>query len=164
MKMARAFMMYVVLLSLYHSSVPACSYLHSPLRFGAPSHRLEAQMQATARVLEINCQVIYIPGVMLVSFGDVATHTSEIKVRLDGSIALRREMANSFFRSPISQFLKQANGLDLGKLLASYMVYYNVRPPRFLTFPLLLTSISPSRRSSTTRSQSLMPHSNSTSS
>ncbi|GJN90300.1 hypothetical protein Rhopal_003308-T1 [Rhodotorula paludigena] len=62
MKMARAFMM-----------------------FGAPSHRLEAQMQATARVLEINCQVIYIPG-----------------------------------------FLKQANGLDLGKLLAAYMIYFNV--------------------------------------
>ncbi|GAA5820060.1 hypothetical protein JCM3770_002122 [Rhodotorula araucariae] len=79
MKLARAFMM-----------------------FGAPSHRLEAQMQATARVLEINCQVIYIPGVMLISFGDAATHTSDIK------------------------FLKQANGLDLGKLLTAYTVYFNV--------------------------------------
>ncbi|GAA5957197.1 hypothetical protein JCM21900_004677 [Sporobolomyces salmonicolor] len=79
MKMARAFMM-----------------------FGAPSHRLEAQMQATARVLEINCQVVYIPGVMMLSFGDAATHTSDIK------------------------FLKQANGLDLGKLLAAYMIYFNV--------------------------------------
>ncbi|KAK4046802.1 pheromone-regulated protein prm10 [Microbotryomycetes sp. JL201] len=79
MKLARAFMM-----------------------FGAPSHRLEAQMQATARVLELNCQVIYIPGVMLLSFGDSATHTSEVK------------------------FLKQANGLDLGKLLQAYLIYYNV--------------------------------------
>lgn len=59
-------------------------------------------MQATARVLEINCQVIYIPGVMLISFGDAATHTSDIK------------------------FLKQANGLDLGKLLTAYMIYFNV--------------------------------------
>jgi uncharacterized membrane protein YjjP (DUF1212 family) len=58
MKMARAFMM-----------------------FGAPSHRLEAQLQATARVLEINAQVVYIPGVILISFGDSATHTSEVKVR-----------------------------------------------------------------------------------
>ncbi|KAK4700911.1 hypothetical protein P7C70_g5335, partial [Phenoliferia sp. Uapishka_3] len=79
MKMGRAFMM-----------------------FGAPSHRLEAQIQATARVLEINCQAIYIPGVLMMSFGDVATHTSDIK------------------------FLKQANGLDLGKLLGAYYVYYNV--------------------------------------
>jgi hypothetical protein len=37
--------------------------ISSFMMFGAPSHRLEAQMQATARVLEINCQVIYIPGV-----------------------------------------------------------------------------------------------------
>ncbi|POY73279.1 hypothetical protein BMF94_3613 [Rhodotorula taiwanensis] len=72
------------------------------MMFGAPSHRLEAQMQATARVLEINCQVIYIPGVMLVSFGDAATHTSDIK------------------------FLKQSNGLDLGKLLTAYLIYYRV--------------------------------------
>ena len=72
------------------------------MMFGAPSHRLEAQMQATARVLEINCQVIYIPGVMLISFGDAATHTSDIK------------------------FLKQANGLDLGKLLTAYLIYYRV--------------------------------------
>ncbi|KAK4705172.1 hypothetical protein P7C70_g1030, partial [Phenoliferia sp. Uapishka_3] len=72
------------------------------MMFGAPSHRLEAQMQATARVLELNVQVVYIPGVMLLSFGDSATHTSDIK------------------------FLKQANGLDLGKLLAAYLIYYNV--------------------------------------
>lgn len=72
------------------------------MMFGAPSHRLEGQIQATARVLEINCQVIYLPGVMLISFGDDATHTSELK------------------------FLKQANGLDLGKLLASYFIYWNV--------------------------------------
>ncbi|GAA5860985.1 hypothetical protein JCM3774_003215 [Rhodotorula dairenensis] len=72
------------------------------MMFGAPSHRLEAQMQATARVLEINCQVIYIPGVMLISFGDAATHTSDIK------------------------FLKQANGLDLGKLLTAYLIYFRV--------------------------------------
>lgn len=50
------------------------------MMMGAPSHRLEAQLQATARVLDINCQMVYIPGVMLVSFGDPATHTSETKV------------------------------------------------------------------------------------
>jgi hypothetical protein len=40
---------------------------------------------------------------MLVSFGDDATHTSETK------------------------FLKQATGLDLGKLLATHNLYWNVR-------------------------------------
>ncbi len=70
--------------------------------FGSPSHRLEAQIQATARVLELNCQVVYFPGTALVSFGDEATHTSETK------------------------FLKQATGLDLGKLLQTHYLYWNV--------------------------------------
>jgi uncharacterized membrane protein YjjP (DUF1212 family) len=73
-----------------------------PHRFGSPSHRLETQIQATAKVLEINAQVVYLPGTMLISFGDDATHTSETK------------------------FLKQATGLDLGKLLATHHLYWNV--------------------------------------
>ncbi|GHJ86303.1 hypothetical protein NliqN6_2705 [Naganishia liquefaciens] len=72
------------------------------MMFGSPSHRLEAQIQATARVLELNCQVVYLPGTCLVSFGDDATHTSETK------------------------FLKQATGLDLQKLLATHHVYWDV--------------------------------------
>lgn len=58
-------------------------------------------------MLELNAQVVYLPGTMLVSFGDDATHTSETK------------------------FLKQATGLDLGKLLATHNLYWNVRtrPP-----------------------------------
>ncbi|KPV73415.1 uncharacterized protein RHOBADRAFT_29137 [Rhodotorula graminis WP1] len=73
------------------------------MMFGAPSHRLEAQIQATARVLELpHCTAMYLPGVLLVNFGDPATCTSDIK------------------------FLKQAAGLDLGKLKASYYVYNKV--------------------------------------
>jgi uncharacterized membrane protein YjjP (DUF1212 family) len=72
------------------------------MMFGSPSHRLESQIQATARVLELNAQVVYMPGTMLISFGDDATHTSETK------------------------FLKQATGLDLGKLLATHNLYWKV--------------------------------------
>jgi hypothetical protein len=72
------------------------------MMFGSPSHRLETQIQATAKVLEINAQVVYLPGTMLISFGDDATHTSETK------------------------FLKQATGLDLGKLKATHDLYWNV--------------------------------------
>lgn len=72
------------------------------MMFGSPSHRLETQIQATAKVLEINAQVVYLPNTMLVSFGDDATHTSETK------------------------FLKQVTGLDLGKLLATHNIYWDV--------------------------------------
>lgn len=72
------------------------------MMFGAPSHRLEAQLQATAKVLDINVSVINLPNVMLLSFGDPATHTSETK------------------------FLKQGPNLDLGKLLKAHMLYWHV--------------------------------------
>lgn len=88
------------------------SQTHLLYRFGSPSHRLETQIQATAKVLEINAQVVYLPGTMLISFGDDATHTSETK------------------------FLKQATGLDLGKLLATHHLYWNVsrEPPTLRCF------------------------------
>ncbi|PRQ70737.1 Protein of unknown function (DUF1212)-domain containing protein [Rhodotorula toruloides] len=73
------------------------------MMFGAPSHRLEAQLQATARVLELpHCACLYLPGCMLVNFGDPATFTSDIR------------------------FLKQASGLDIGKLKATYWIYHKV--------------------------------------
>lgn len=72
------------------------------MMFGAPTHRIETQIQQTARVLEINCRCIYLPNLMLFAFGDDATHTSEIK------------------------FIKQAGGLDFTKLTDMHTVYWNV--------------------------------------
>ncbi|CDR46341.1 RHTO0S12e03400g1_1 [Rhodotorula toruloides] len=73
------------------------------MMFGAPSHRLEAQLQATARVLELpHCSCLYLPGCLLVNFGDPATFTSDIR------------------------FLKQASGLDIGKLKSTYWIYHKV--------------------------------------
>ncbi|CEQ42530.1 SPOSA6832_04370, partial [Sporobolomyces salmonicolor] len=73
------------------------------MMFGAPSHRLESQIQATARVLELpQCHAVYLPGVMLINFGDPTTCTSEVK------------------------FLKQAAGLDMGKLKSTYWIYHKV--------------------------------------
>ncbi|PWN99218.1 DUF1212-domain-containing protein [Tilletiopsis washingtonensis] len=72
------------------------------MMFGAPTHRIETQIQQTARVLEINCRCIYLPNLMLLAFGDDATHTSETK------------------------FIKQAGGLDLTKLTDMHAIYWNV--------------------------------------
>ncbi|KAF8308758.1 DUF1212-domain-containing protein [Clavulina sp. PMI_390] len=72
------------------------------MMFGAPSHRLEAQLQATAKVLDINVSVINLPNIMLLSFGDPSTHTSETK------------------------FLKQGPSLDLAKLRDAHMLYWRV--------------------------------------
>lgn len=50
------------------------------MAYGAPTHRLEEYMRMTARVLELDVQVLYIPGCMLVSFDDASTHTTEVKL------------------------------------------------------------------------------------
>ncbi|CAD6884752.1 unnamed protein product [Tilletia controversa] len=72
------------------------------MMFGAPTHKLESQIQHTARVLEINCRIIYLPNLMLLSFGDDTTRTSETK------------------------FIKQTAGLDLTKLTDMHDVYWAV--------------------------------------
>ncbi|KAK4049356.1 pheromone-regulated protein prm10 [Microbotryomycetes sp. JL221] len=72
------------------------------MMFGAPTHRLEAQLQATAKVLDLQMQCIYLPNALLISFGDDMTHTSELRV------------------------MKQAQGLDLDKIRDTFKIYNKV--------------------------------------
>ncbi|KAI0964928.1 hypothetical protein F4678DRAFT_454548 [Xylaria arbuscula] len=48
--------------------------------FGAPTHRLEEYLAMSARVLEIDSQFLYIPNCMIISFDDIFTHTTEVKI------------------------------------------------------------------------------------
>jgi uncharacterized membrane protein YjjP (DUF1212 family) len=72
------------------------------MRFGAPTHRLEEYMQMTARVLEVDCQFLYFPGCMIMSFDDHSTRTTEVKM------------------------VRMAQGVDLGRLADTHDVYKNV--------------------------------------
>ncbi|WWC70587.1 uncharacterized protein I206_104538 [Kwoniella pini CBS 10737] len=73
------------------------------MRFGAPSHRIESQLQATALVLEIDAQFIHFPMIVIASFGDMDTRTSE------------------------THFVKVTDGgLELGKLHKVHNIYKNV--------------------------------------
>jgi uncharacterized membrane protein YjjP (DUF1212 family) len=56
----------------------------------------------TARVLAIDAQFLYIPGCMIITFGDQSTHTSEM------------------------QIVRTAQGLDFGKLSDVHTVYKEV--------------------------------------
>lgn len=77
-------------------------------RFAAPTHRLQAQIQATARVLDLEASTLYLPNVMLISFGDAGTSTSNLK------------------------FIQQGSSLDLGKLLDAHSLYWKVRMQNIL--------------------------------
>ncbi|BGP21069.1 hypothetical protein JCM10213_007587 [Rhodosporidiobolus nylandii] len=72
------------------------------MTFGAPSHRLESQLNATAAVLNVNAQFIHVPSVVIASFGDSGTHTSETK------------------------FIKASGGLNLGSLHKVHEIYRDV--------------------------------------
>ncbi|KDQ51772.1 hypothetical protein JAAARDRAFT_40801 [Jaapia argillacea MUCL 33604] len=77
-------------------------FARAMMMFGGPTHRLQAQIQATARVLDIELSCMYLPDVMLISFDDAATSTSNIK------------------------FIRQGSALDLDKLAAAYRLYWKV--------------------------------------
>ncbi|KAK3072875.1 hypothetical protein LTR53_006015 [Teratosphaeriaceae sp. CCFEE 6253] len=72
------------------------------MQYGAPSHRLEEYMTMSSRVLEISAQFLYIPGSMIMSFDDPATHTTEVKL------------------------VRVTQGLDLGRLRDVHEVYKDV--------------------------------------
>lgn len=72
------------------------------MMFGGPTHRLQAQIQGTARVLEISLSCLYLPDVMLIAFDDDITSTSSVKL------------------------IRQGSALDLGKLQDAHEIYWRV--------------------------------------
>ncbi|KIK99531.1 hypothetical protein PAXRUDRAFT_822693 [Paxillus rubicundulus Ve08.2h10] len=72
------------------------------MMFGGPTHRLVAQIQSTGRVLDLQLSCMYLPDVMLISFEDSATGTSNVK------------------------FIRQGSALDLEKLGEAHALYWSV--------------------------------------
>jgi uncharacterized membrane protein YjjP (DUF1212 family) len=72
------------------------------MSYGAPSHRIESQLVAVARVLEVDASFVHLPSIIIASFGDAASHQSE------------------------THFVKSGGGLDLGKLHTTHAIYRKV--------------------------------------
>ena len=61
----------------------------SLLSFGAPSHRIESQLDSAAAILQINVSFIHMPGLIIANLMDNGTSVSEMRfVRAGGRIAL----------------------------------------------------------------------------
>lgn len=59
------------------------------MSFGAPSHRIESQLVAAARILEVEAEFIHLPGVIICSFGDQELGCSETHfVKCGGRLSL----------------------------------------------------------------------------
>lgn len=72
------------------------------LLYAAPSHRIESQLQAAAKVLEIDGDFLHIPGVIICHFGDEELYSTEM------------------------HFVKSGGRLDLGKLHQLHLIYKRV--------------------------------------
>lgn len=59
------------------------------MTFGAPSHRIESQLIAAARILEVEAEFIHLPGIIISSFGDQDLGCSETHfVKCGGRLSL----------------------------------------------------------------------------
>lgn len=87
------------ILSRHRYLVKLCRAL---MMYGAPTHRLEAYMAMSARVLGIEGQFLYLPGCMIISFDDSSTHTTEVKI------------------------VRAGQGVDLGRLRDCHEIYKEV--------------------------------------
>ncbi|KAG6816824.1 hypothetical protein H0H87_002667 [Tephrocybe sp. NHM501043] len=77
-------------------------FARAMMMFGAPSHRLQSQLNSTARVLDLEMSCVYFPDVLLFSFDDNSTSTSNVKI------------------------IRQGSSLDLIKLSDAYRLYWKV--------------------------------------
>ncbi|GJJ70640.1 hypothetical protein EMPS_02990 [Entomortierella parvispora] len=86
----------------------------SLIRYGAPSHRIEMAMEAMCKTFGVDGSFAFLPGLMMISFGDSDTHTSE------------------------THLIKCAQGFDMGRLakvnkIARAVVYGQIEPKDALT-------------------------------
>ncbi|KAF9785823.1 hypothetical protein BJ322DRAFT_743777 [Thelephora terrestris] len=75
---------------------------HALMAYGAPSDRVQSQLLRAARVLQVDCEVVHIPGILLLTLGDL--DVAEAK----------------------TDFIKSGSSLDLGKLAAVDAIYDDV--------------------------------------
>ena len=96
------------------------------MTFGAPSHRIESQLVAAARILEVEAEFIHVPGVIICSFGDQDLGCSETHfVKCGGRLALGAlHKVHGIYRSVVHDELsaKRATS-ELDSLLKAPPVY-----------------------------------------
>src|SRR5258708_35919048 len=73
------------------------------MTFGAPSHRIESQLVAAARILEVDAEFIHLPNIFLLSFADPETCTSETHfIKCSGRLALGNlKMVHHIYRQVV---------------------------------------------------------------
>ncbi|GJJ13485.1 hypothetical protein Clacol_007739 [Clathrus columnatus] len=77
-------------------------FARAHMMFAGPGHRLQSQLQVTARVLDLQISTVHLPNVLWLSFDDESTSTSNVK------------------------FIQQSSSLDLEKLSVMHELFWKV--------------------------------------
>ncbi|KAF8489254.1 hypothetical protein F5888DRAFT_1747292 [Russula emetica] len=96
------------------------------MTFGAPSHRIESQLVAAARILEVDAEFIHLPNIFLLSFADPETCTSETHfIKCSGRLALGNlKMVHQIYRQVVHDEISAKRATDsLDALLNSKPIY-----------------------------------------
>lgn len=96
------------------------------MTFGAPAHRIESQLEATAAVLEVDAQFIHLPSVIIASFGDADNQTSDAHfVKANGRLALGKlHNVHQVYRQVVHDEIGTEEGtVQLIKLLKEKPLY-----------------------------------------
>ncbi|KAF2104791.1 DUF1212-domain-containing protein, partial [Rhizodiscina lignyota] len=114
------------------------------IRYGAPTHRLEAYMRTSAQSLELGGQFLYIPGCMIISFDDENTHTAEVKlVREDQGVDLgRMDSVHNIYKRVANRDLTVREGTTRLHALMKREPQYS-KPWLVLMYGLAAASVGP---------------------
>lgn len=106
------------------------------MTFGAPSHRIESQLDATAIVLEVNAQFIHLPSVIIASFGDQDNQASETHfVKANGRLALGKlHNVHQVYRQVVHDEISAEEGTVLLTKLMREPPLYNSLIRCFIAF------------------------------
>jgi uncharacterized membrane protein YjjP (DUF1212 family) len=96
------------------------------MTFGAPSHRIESQLVAAARILEVEAEFIHLPNVIICSFGDQDLGCSETHfIKCGGRLSLGAlHKVHSLYRSVVHDEMSAKTASEyLGDLLNAPPLY-----------------------------------------
>ncbi|KAI0796615.1 hypothetical protein C8Q75DRAFT_802303 [Abortiporus biennis] len=111
------------------------------MTFGAPSHRIESQLLSAARILEVDAEFIHIPGVIICSFGDQDTKTTETHfVKCGGRLSLGSlHNVHQIYRAVVHDEISARKAtIRLEEILTAPPIYPT---PVRLTFAFLISAL-----------------------
>ncbi|KAK8858427.1 hypothetical protein IAR55_002654 [Kwoniella newhampshirensis] len=107
------------------------------MTFGAPSHRIESQLSATSLVLEIDAQFIHFPSIVIASFGDMDTRTSEthfVKVTSGGLELGKLHKVHNIYKAVVHDEMDAAEGTRKIQALIKAPMEYKLWQRMILAF------------------------------